>query len=118
MIRFATILSTALGFLLALHDIEAGSGDPKRWTRKIPKNSDVIYKIKFFANQDAEFAVIGDGGTDVDILVYDEAGKLVAKDDALTDLALVRWKPGKTQTFTIKVSNLHAEENTCVMGHN
>ena len=119
MIRLVGVVLAAFTLLLTFQETgQAGSEEPKRWTRKMAKSSDVIYKIKFFAKQDAEFAVIGDGSTDVDIFVYDEGGKLVAKDDRLTDLALVRWVPNKTQVYTIKVSNLHAEENTCVMGHN
>ena len=66
----------------------------------------------------AEFAVIGDGGTDVDIFVFDADGKEVAKDDNFTDLALVRWVPTKTQEYTIKVRNLGNADNTCTMGHN
>ena len=68
--------------------------------------------------QNAEFAVIGDGSTDVDILVFDAEGKEVASDTFFTDLALVRWQPTKTQEYTIKVRNLGNVDNTCTMGHN
>jgi hypothetical protein len=103
---------------------QAGSKDgPRRWTKTVRKQSEVIYKIVFVAgkakdNRDAEFCVIGDGGTDVDIEVYDEKGKLVVQDVGLTDLAFVRWQPDKTQEYTIKVKNLGNEDNTCHMGHN
>ncbi len=70
------------------------------------------------ADHVGQFAVIGEGNTDVDIFVLDEAGKEVTKDIALTDLALVRWRPSKTQVFTIIVRNLHNEDNECYMGHN
>ena len=102
----------------------AGSKDgPRRWTKVVPKNSDLVYKIVFVAGNEpskmsAEFAIIGDGNTDVDIEVYDAAGKLVAKDDGFTDLGLARWRPTSTQEFTIRVKNLGSEDNTCVMGHN
>ena len=62
--------------------------------------------------------MIGDGNTDVDIEVYDAAGRLVTKDDGFSDLGLVRWRPASTQEFTIRVKNLGSEDNTCVMGHN
>jgi hypothetical protein len=105
----------------------AGWADSKdgarRWTRTVKKQSEVVYKIVFVADknptrQKAEFAVIGDGGTDVDILVYDADGKEVTKDENFTDLALVRWVPTKTQEYTIKVRNLGNADNTCTMGHN
>src|SRR4051812_13791808 len=102
----------------------AGSKDgPRRWTKVIPKNADLVYKIVFVASSDqakmaAEFAIIGDGNTDVDIEVCDAAGKLVAKDDGFSDLGLARWRPSVTQEYTIRVKNLGSEDNTCVMGHN
>ena len=102
----------------------AGSKDgPRRWTKTLKKNSEVVYKIVFIASNNetakhAEFAVIGDGGTDVDIEVQDERGKLVAQDVFYSDLALVRWSPTATQTYTIRVKNLGAEDNVCHMGHN
>jgi hypothetical protein len=109
--------------------VVAGSGTPeskdgaRRWTKVLKKNSEVVYKIVFVADKNpqralAEFAVIGDGGTDVDIEVYDSKGVAVARDDKFTDLALVRWAPAATQEYTIKVINLGSEDNTCVMGHN
>ena len=102
----------------------AGSKDgPRRWTKVVPKNSDLVYKIVYVQSNepsktDAEFAVIGDGNTDVDIEVFDAAGKLVTKDNGYTDLGLVRWRPASTQEYTIRVKNLGSEDNTCLMGHN
>jgi hypothetical protein len=103
---------------------DAGSKDgPRRWTKTIKKSSEVVYKIVFTVgnnptNKFAEFSVIGDGGTDVDIEVYDSKGKLVVSDVELTDLAFVRWAPTATQEYTIKVKNLGSDDNTCHMGHN
>ena len=96
---------------------------PRRWTKVMKKNSEVVYKIVFVASKNpqtafAEFTVIGDGGTDVDLEVYDSKGTLVAKDDRFSDLAMVRWLPSTTQEYTIKVINLGSEENACHMGHN
>src|SRR5262245_53648316 len=118
MIRTAAIVLALATLFIALNPADAGTGEPKRWKRKVPKNSDVIYKIKYFANQDAEFAVIGEGNTDVDIIVKDEAGDQVTQDTGMTDLALCRWRPIKTQVFTIIVRNLNNEDNECYMGHN
>ena len=118
----ATLL---LGVVLLIPEIGlAGSKDgPRRWTKVVPKNADVVYKIVFIASNEqtkmaAEFAIIGDGNTDVDIEVFDSTGKLVAKDDGFTDLGLARWRPTATQEYTIRVKNLGSEDNTCVMGHN
>ncbi len=104
--------------------VHAGSKDgPRRWTKVLKKSSEVVYKIEFVASQNpalkaAEFALIGDGGTDVDIEVYDANGKMVASDLNLTDIALVRWAPNQTQVYTIRVKNLGTEDNTCQFAHN
>jgi hypothetical protein len=122
--RFAALAFAVTALLFANGSGLANSKDgPRRWTRTIKKKSEVVYKIVFVADKDplrraAEFAVIGDGSTDVDIFVYDPAGKQITSDENLTDLALVRWIPEKTQEYTIKVKNLGNEDNTCTMGHN
>jgi len=117
-------LLALLALLIACSSTQANSKDgPRRWTKTLKKGSEVIYKIVFVADKVpqrkfAEFAVIGDGSTDVDIEVFDAKGKLVAKDEFFTDLALVRWAPEETQEYTVKVLNLGGEDNTCLMGHN
>lgn len=119
----AVIVATA-SLTLLLGDASAGAKDgPRRWTKVLKKNTEVVYKITFVASpnpvmRSAEFSVIGDGGTDVDIEVYDASGKLVVKDIELTDLAFVRWVPTQTQVYTVRVKNLGTEDNTCHMGHN
>ncbi len=116
-----------LGFAAMLLVVSHGQADskdgPRRWTKTVKKSSEIVYKIVYLAEktptrQFAEFAVIGDGSTDVDIEVFDAAGKLVAKDDRFSDLALVRWVPTTTQEYTIKVKNLGSDDNVCTMGHN
>jgi hypothetical protein len=105
----------------------AGSANSKdgqrRWTKTLKKGSEVVYKIVFLAEQAkprqmAEFAVIGDGSTDVDIEVRDSLGQVVAQDTFFSDLALCRWVPTMTQEYTIRVKNLGGEDNVCTMGHN
>src|SRR5262249_27659148 len=120
----AAALAAATVLLLA----HAGWADSKegqrRWTRVVKKQSLVVYKVVFVAEAKApnkkcaEFAVIGDGSTDIDIYVLDADGKEVASDTSPSDLAHVRWVPDKTQEYTIKVRNLGNQDNTCTMGHN
>lgn len=78
----------------------------------------MVYKIEFLSNANpalkaAEFGIIGDGGTDVDIEVYDANGKMIASDTNYSDIAFVRWAPNQTQIYTIRVKNLGTEDNTC-----
>jgi hypothetical protein len=113
-----SIITLALLLLITVDGSAGAKGGQRRWTRKMDKNGEVYYKIEYIGGQTAEFAIIGDGSTDVDIFVMDQNGKVVASDTGFSDLGLVTWKPAQTQVYTIKVQNLQAGENTVVMGHN
>jgi hypothetical protein len=96
---------------------------PRRWKRVVKGNSEVVYKIVFKAEDSparkhAEFTIIGDGSTDVDIFVEDASGKRITSDEGYSDLGMVRWVPAKTQEYTIRVKNLGGEDNIVLMGHN
>jgi hypothetical protein len=103
---------------------QANSKDgPRRWKRTIKGNTEVVYKIVFKAEKEeprksAEFTIIGDGSTDVDIFVFDAAGKQVTSDIGYTDLGMCRWVPPSTQEYTIRIKNLGSADNTVLMGHN
>src|SRR5689334_711482 len=115
-------LQIALAALLAvtlLSDVRAGaSRGQRRWSEKIQAHSSVTYNIEFAGGKDAEFAIIGNSDTDVDILVYDKSGNRIVQDVGLSDLGLVRWRPGSTQTYRIEVKNLGNTWNMVRMGHN
>src|SRR5271165_5042873 len=69
-----------------------------------PGTTDVI-KATIYVGHLAEVAVIGDGDTDLDLYVFDPAGRLVGKDDDETDRCYVRFFPRTTGIYTIKVVN-------------
>lgn len=73
---------------------------------KVDTNSTDVYRVAFVAGRPACVAVKGDGDTNLDLLVYDENGNLVASDTDASDACLVRWTPKWTGTFVIKVVNL------------
>jgi hypothetical protein len=116
-------------FVVAVALLSAGAGEanskdgPRRWKRTVKGNSEVVYKVIFKAEPSparkfAEFLILGDGSTDVDIFVEDAAGKRVTSDEGYSDMGLVRWIPTKTQEYTIRVKNLGGEDNVVQMGHN
>ena len=106
--------------LLCQGGADAGAkGGQKRFKNvKVPAKGEVVYKVVFKAEETAEFAIIGDTDTDVDIFVYDADGKEVTKDEGLSDLGMVRWRPTKEQEYKIVVKNLGKVFNVCQMGHN
>jgi hypothetical protein len=90
---------------------------------KVPAHSAVELKIIFKANELAEFFVIGDGDTDLDLFVYDADGKLVASDedpsDRASDLCVCRWTPKNEQEYKIVIKNLDKKlYNTAQCGCN
>jgi hypothetical protein len=92
----------ALVALLGLGTIARADGAATTVVR--PATTDVI-KATIHVGHLAEVAVIGDGDTDLDLYVYDPAGRLVAKDDDPTDRCYVRFFPRTSGTYTIKVVN-------------
>lgn len=64
-----------------------------------------IYTSTFYAGDRVEIGVSGDGNTDLDLYVYDNQGRLVAKDDDRTDECRVHLVIYRTSQWTIKVVN-------------
>ena len=50
---------------------------------------------------------------DVDVHIFDEKGKLVAKDDSGGDLVAVIWYPPRDGNYTIRIKNHGTIENIC-----
>ena len=92
----------ALMGMLALGTI--ASADDAATTVVRPGMTDVI-KATIHVGHLAEVVVVGDGDTDLDLYVYDPAGRLVGKDDDETDRCYVRFFPRTSGTYTIKIVN-------------
>jgi hypothetical protein len=114
----------AFFLLTAAHEAQAGAKDGKiRWMNnkdttgkykvlapiKIDANSAHKIKLVFKANELAEFFVIGDGDTDIDLVVLDPTGKKVAEDvdpaERGSDLCVCRWTPDAEREYTIVIIN-------------
>ena len=77
----------------------------------VAPHSKKIFQVTFRGDQTASVAVRGDGSSDLDLYVYDENGRQVAKDDGNTDNCLVTWRPLSTGAFTIVVVNRGSNYN-------
>ena len=144
--RVAVVLTAAFALgLLAESSLHAGAKDGKqRWTHKktgkckafpaivVPaadlekkKPGIHVLKITFKANQLAEFVLMGDGDSDIDVFVKDSKGKIVAKDEdppankgGGSDLCVCRWTPKQEEEFTIYIVNNDPIENVVQAGCN
>lgn len=120
--------------VLAAGSLRAGAEDGKRrWTEKrtgqckwypaikVPAAEGDTpgkweMKITFKGGELAEFFVIGDGDTDLDLYILDAEGRPVKDKDGKevkdedpaepgSDLCVCRWTPEKTAEFTVRVVN-------------
>ena len=73
---------------------------------RVEANDSVSYTEIFRGGEVAAVSVSGDGDTDLDLFVYDEAGNLVASDSDLSDQCIVAWIPSRTERFRIVIKNL------------
>jgi hypothetical protein len=80
--------------------------------------SSVTYNITFRGGEQARVAIVGDGSTDLDVFVYDGAGRLIVQGIGLTDIELVTWFPNQTQTYRVVVRNLGSTWNQYSMATN
>lgn len=78
---------------------------PAKASRRVSAYSRKIDYILFRGQEWAEVAVIGDGDNDLDLYIYDQNGRLVAKDDDYTDQCYVSFYPYSTASYTIVVKN-------------
>jgi hypothetical protein len=86
-------------------DGPVGFGGPSAGLRVPAKGADT-HSFTFRKGQKVTIKVTGDGDTDIDLYVYDENGRLVAKDDDTTDICVVQFTPEETQRYQVKITNL------------
>src|SRR5437879_1082850 len=92
-----------LALLLPGVSANAGvKGGPKATKDRVEARSTDVFNIVFVGEQVAQIGVKGDDDTDLDLLVYDELGNLVASDTDDTDVCIVRFRPKWTGPFLVK----------------
>jgi hypothetical protein len=133
--KYLLTVATALALVLAaITQVDAGAkGGKIRWSSnkdiqngkpaiKVPEAKDgkpgiVELKVVYVANKLAEFMLIGDGDTDIDVYIIDAKGALVTKDEDPeeygSDLCVCRWTPTEEQEFTIRIVNRGKVYNLC-----
>jgi hypothetical protein len=112
-----TTVMMALTMAGAAGTMRAGAFDgSKSAVTSVNANArDTFRPIVFRGGELASVMLKGDGDTDLDLYIYDEAGTLVAKDDDGMDLCIARWRPRWTGSYTIVVRNRGTVYNRYVM---
>jgi hypothetical protein len=70
-----------------------------------------LYQLTFRGGEPAEVRIAGDGGTNLDLFVYDSQQRLVCASRRADDREECSWQPVETAEFTIEVRNLGNRDN-------
>jgi hypothetical protein len=113
-LKLLTTVALALAVLAAnVVPASAGAvGGPQFGRYRLQAFSSRRVSINFYGNHVAGILIHGAGHADLDMLVYDEFGNLVAKDDDSTDGCYVEWTPRWTGRYTLCILNhgpVHSE---------
>lgn len=72
----------------------------------------VSHQVVFRGMEPAAVLLAGDGDTDLDLIIRDQNGNIVASDTDNTDFCYCVWTPLWTGKFTVEVLNLGTIRNT------
>jgi hypothetical protein len=90
----------------------SGTGEqPKTHQDTVQAGASDVYSVVFNSGQLAEVGLAGDGGSDLDLLVFDENDHLVCRSASSTDREYCRWWPRWTGPFRIEIQNLGSAAN-------
>jgi hypothetical protein len=109
--EMASDIASLAGKIKTMRSRGAFGGPKMTQGQSVDANSTDTFTIEFKGGEQAELVVVGDLAGDLDLLVYDAAGKLVASDTAGTDKCTISWTPAQNSTYTVHVKNKLAELN-------
>jgi hypothetical protein len=84
---------------------------PARFATRIGDGVSDVYTMSFKANEPVMVAITGDGVSDLDLFVEDEAGNRVCASTGAGDDEICRWTPRWSGNFRVRVRNLGAVYN-------
>ncbi len=109
MFSLKTKVCLALAFALLLGSSTAVMANPTAGAhggvQRAPAYGTVLHTIRYNAFERADFAVNGDGDTNLNVEVYDANFRLIVRTVGAGDKCHVNWTPNYTGTFYIYVRN-------------
>lgn len=85
---------------------------PSKTRRGLLAGRTDIFRIDYRGGYLAELAVVGDGDTDLDLVITDENGNVICKDTSYSDKLYCSWTPRWTGVFVVAVVNHGLIRNT------
>ena len=108
--------------LIALADdigkTRGAANGPRNGVTEVNARARDIFRVTFRGGEPAIVAISGDGDTDLDLHVLDEAGNVICRADGPGDDEVCRWTPRWTGQFRIEVHNLGSVWNRYRIMHN
>jgi hypothetical protein len=89
----------------------AGGGERKNHQDTVQPGGTDVYRVVFTGGQLAEAGIAGEGGSDLDLYVYDNNDNLVCRSAGSSDREYCRWWPRWTGPFRLEVQNLGSVAN-------
>jgi hypothetical protein len=107
----ASLCSVAVVAALAALSFADPTGGAKSGMGRAPAFGSDVHTITYNAGEVADFAIVGDGDSTLNIIVKDAAGDVIVRTTGAGDRAHVSWVPSRTQAYTIFVINEGAVYN-------
>jgi hypothetical protein len=71
----------------------------------LPAGQTDLWTIAFFGESYAELALVGDGDSNLDLVITDAASNMICADLSATDLAFCDFVPARNGFFTVTITN-------------
>jgi hypothetical protein len=87
-------------------------GGAVQWLSRLPAGQTDVWEIPFYGNSYAEIAVVGDGDSNLDIVVTDENGNVFCYDVSWSDSLYCDFTPAWNGYFYVTVQNIGRMRNS------
>ena len=87
-------------------------GGAVRWKSKLPRGQTDTWEVPFYGNSYAEVAIIGDGDSNLDMMITDENGNVMCYDVSPSDQVYCDFVPAWDGYFYVTVENAGRSRNS------
>lgn len=100
---------------LVLPSSRGAEGGAKATFETVKGQGTDAYLVQFEGRSPAEISVVGQGVSDLDLVILDSLGKRVAADAGHRDTAFVSWLPPTAGQYRVEIRNLGSEDNSYLL---
>jgi hypothetical protein len=103
----AIVSLTCLAAVLTFASLASADpvGGPSGGTTRVQAYSTNVHKVLYRGGEQADFMIVGDGDTTLNVVVRDGNGNVVFRTTGPGDRFNVSWRPSQTGFFYISVVN-------------